>query len=491
MGFAGTKRWVLRTRDTVAMEEHLQENGGLIGSPVSKQIRLIMSSSSKPYPNYMGSAKVRTAAVLQTVKCTQMRTRSPSSNEGFYRRVLPSPPAIEFDSIQGKQLFAEAFQEGHMEGYFKLSPFYQTQSEPAYCGLASLSMVLNALGIDPGRKWKGPWRWFDECMLDCCESLEKIKSEGICLGKLACLAHFNGAKVEAFRTNQSTITDFLKYVMTCTSSEDCLVITTFYRPHLKQTGYGHISPIGGYHSGSDMVLIMDVARFKYLPHWVPLSLLWEAMDTIVETTGHRRGFMLVSRPHKEPSLLYSLGCIHETWIATAKYLLDNIPFLLKLEDFKDVQEILSVTFVSLPINFWEFIKWVEEFRRREERTSVLSREKRRLAIKDQVLGQVHETELYKHVTKWLSSKHSHQIKTTSSNDATSCDGYYLASSDILTVLLLALPPCTWSNLKDAELLKEINSLVSIGSLPCTLQKEVLNLRQHLHFLIRDLGTPTS
>nr|DAD46728.1 TPA_asm: hypothetical protein HUJ06_016665 [Nelumbo nucifera] len=35
-----------------------------------------------------------------------------------------------------------------MEGYFKLSPFYQTQSEPAYCGLASLSMVLNALGID-------------------------------------------------------------------------------------------------------------------------------------------------------------------------------------------------------------------------------------------------------------------------------------------------------------------------------------------------------
>nr|DAD46730.1 TPA_asm: hypothetical protein HUJ06_016667 [Nelumbo nucifera] len=165
--------------------------------------------------------------------------------------------------------------------------------------------------------------------------------------------------------------------------------------------------------------------------------------------------------------------------------------LIISKDFKDVQEILSVTFVSLPINFWEFIKWVEEFRRREERTSVLSREKRRLAIKDQVLGQVHETELYKHVTKWLSSKHSHQIKTTSSNDATSCDGYYLASSDILTVLLLALPPCTWSNLKDAELLKEINSLVSIGSLPCTLQKEVLNLRQHLHFLIRDLGTPTS
>lgn len=32
--------------------------------------------------------------------------------------------------------------------------------------------VLNALAIDPGRTWKGPWRWFDESMLECCEPLE-------------------------------------------------------------------------------------------------------------------------------------------------------------------------------------------------------------------------------------------------------------------------------------------------------------------------------
>ena len=42
-----------------------------------------------------------------------------------------------------------------MEGFFKLISYFQTQSEPAYCGLASLSVVLNALSIDPGRKWKG------------------------------------------------------------------------------------------------------------------------------------------------------------------------------------------------------------------------------------------------------------------------------------------------------------------------------------------------
>lgn len=39
-----------------------------------------------------------------------------------------------------------------------------------------------------------------------------------------------------------------------------------------------------------MVLILDVARFKYPPHWVPLSLLWEAMDTVDEATGRHRGY---------------------------------------------------------------------------------------------------------------------------------------------------------------------------------------------------------
>jgi len=54
-----------------------------------------------------------------------------------------------------QKLFGEALERGTMQGFFKLISYYQTQSEPAYCGLATLSVVLNALAIDPGRKWKG------------------------------------------------------------------------------------------------------------------------------------------------------------------------------------------------------------------------------------------------------------------------------------------------------------------------------------------------
>ncbi|KAJ0963725.1 hypothetical protein J5N97_028847 [Dioscorea zingiberensis] len=484
---------------------------------------------------------------------------------GLYRRILPSPPAIEFASSEGKELFSEALQSGTMEGFFRLISYFQTQSEPAYCGLASLSVVLNALSIDPGRKWKGPWRWFDESMLDCCEPLERVKAEGITFGKVACLAHCAGAKVEAFRTTQSTIDDFRNHVKKCASSEDCHLITSYHRKHFKQTGTGHFSPIGGYHAGSDMALILDVARFKYPPHWVPVSLLWEAMDTIDETTGHPRGFMLISRL-QTPSLLYTLSCKHENWISTAKFLTEDVPNLLKSDDLKSVPEVLSLIFESLPANAGEFIKWIAEVRRQEENGSSLSKEeKARIAVKEEVLKQVHETELFKFVTNCIYSASSQCENLSSLSDKDSlpeiaanvcCQGAEIlagglgaragfcckatcvrclksngddpttiisgtvvsghneqgvdvlvpsspkntsercnscpcsivvkhpASNDILTVLLLALPPQTWIGIKDEKLSSEIQALVSDENLPVVLREEVLHLRRQLHFLKR-------
>ena len=69
----------------------------------------------------------------------------------FYRRPLPSPPATAFSSEQGRRRFREALADGTADGAFRLLEQFRTQDEPAYCGLATLVMVLNALEVDPQR----------------------------------------------------------------------------------------------------------------------------------------------------------------------------------------------------------------------------------------------------------------------------------------------------------------------------------------------------
>eukprot|EP00039_Didymoeca_costata_P008622 m.114323 g.114323 ORF g.114323 m.114323 type:complete len:187 (+) comp14161_c0_seq3:83-643(+) len=118
--------------------------------------------------------------------------------KSFHKRELPAP-AIDFTSEDGRQIFAQAFGEGNMVNFFLLVAQFRTQDEPAFCGLGSLAMVLNALNIDPKRIWKGNWRWFHEEMLDCCEPLDVIKEKGITFMKLVCLGRCNNADVDYFK----------------------------------------------------------------------------------------------------------------------------------------------------------------------------------------------------------------------------------------------------------------------------------------------------
>ncbi len=72
-------------------------------------------------------------------------------------------------------------------------------------------------------------------------------------------------------------------------------VAQYSRSVLGQTGDGHFSPIGGYNVQEDMVLVFDVARFKYPPHWVKLPLLVEAMCTKDASNGRTRGYAVMSR----------------------------------------------------------------------------------------------------------------------------------------------------------------------------------------------------
>jgi hypothetical protein len=124
----------------------------------------------------------------------------------FYRRKLPVS-SIRYDSPQGMALFGSSFAAGCANAHFHLMAQFHTQTEPSYCGLGTLAMMLNALAIDPKRVWKGVWRWFDETLLDCCKPLNEVMIEGINLEEFVCLARCNGASAVLVRPNLASVSD--------------------------------------------------------------------------------------------------------------------------------------------------------------------------------------------------------------------------------------------------------------------------------------------
>ena len=86
------------------------------------------------------------------------------------------------------------------------------------------------------------------------------------------------------------------------------MIAAYDRSALDQTGSGHFSPIGGYFDAKDMVLVLDVARFKYPPHWISAERLWKAMLPIDPTTGRSRGWIYLRRRAQGVSLGFTLSC---------------------------------------------------------------------------------------------------------------------------------------------------------------------------------------
>ena len=89
---------------------------------------------------------------------------------------------------------------GTIENYFKLAEQFTTQADPAYCGPASLIMILNSHQIDPNKNWKGIWRWYSEDLLHC--TSPDILKNGMSLEEISQLARCNGLHTMSFRPKE-------------------------------------------------------------------------------------------------------------------------------------------------------------------------------------------------------------------------------------------------------------------------------------------------
>jgi hypothetical protein len=122
---------------------------GRLVSKLTAAARYLLSPLSRIIENDSSRASMKKLASLpRYIHHSFFSTTTRSIQNTFHKRPLPAS-LIALSSAQGKLIFKQALNLGGLEGYFPLSEQFITQSEPSFCSISSLAMVLNALNHDP------------------------------------------------------------------------------------------------------------------------------------------------------------------------------------------------------------------------------------------------------------------------------------------------------------------------------------------------------
>lgn len=219
-----------------------------------------------------------------------------------HAETLPLPEsAIGLASPQGRALLlgAEASND-----YFPLSMHFTTQDNPAYCGPATIAMVLNAMNIPrPTSKLTLGLGMFDQKNIFT-PAAEAVKSAdaivnppyGMTLDEFAGVLAAHDLNVELVHASDTNLDSFRRTAIEQLADSDHFMIVNYLRKAIGQEAGGHISPLAAYDQDTDRFLILDVSRYKYPPVWIEAAQLFDAMNTEDSDNGNKtRGYVSVSR----------------------------------------------------------------------------------------------------------------------------------------------------------------------------------------------------
>ena len=217
-----------------------------------------------------------------------------------HAQTLPLPDnLIDLRSGQGEQLLHDS---DASEAFIPLTSNFVTQKTQAYCGVASMVMVLNALQLPaPAVPEYDPYHTFTQDNLldeqtDQILPREVLAKQGMTLDQLGGILAAQPVAVEVHHAANSTVDTFRSTARDHLANEGEFVIINYLRKAIGQERGDHISPLAAYDAETDRFLILDVSRYKYPPVWVTAPDLFNAMNT-VDTDNHdqTRGYVLVKR----------------------------------------------------------------------------------------------------------------------------------------------------------------------------------------------------
>ena len=221
---------------------------------------------------------------------------------GAQAETLPLPDSvIGLTTTEGQALLVGA--EARND-YFPLSIHFTTQDNPAYCGPASIAMVLNALDVPrPASDMTLGLGMFDQDNIFT-PAAEAVKPAaaivsppyGMTLDELGGIFAAHDLRVVVVHAADSDLDAFRNTAIAQLADDDHFILVNYLRKEIGQEAGGHISPLGAYDEDTDRFLILDVSRYKYPPVWVEADALFAAMNTVDSDNNDRtRGYVSVGK----------------------------------------------------------------------------------------------------------------------------------------------------------------------------------------------------
>ena len=165
-----------------------------------------------------------------------------------------------------------------------------------------MCIVLNGLECSPTEKQsEKDFTETDFWTYDMSKSLDEsvVRRQGMTLAQCTeLLNNASGICATGRTTDETGLEEFRKKVQHAMSCKERQIIVNYHMETLGQLAglSGHISPLAAYSRSEDVVLLMDVWP-ETRECWVPIDILWKAMDTEDRATdpSTKRGFIVVNK----------------------------------------------------------------------------------------------------------------------------------------------------------------------------------------------------
>ena len=219
--------------------------------------------------------------------------QSPAAESAF-----SEPAVVYWDSAEGRTIRARMPADAD---YWQLAPNFSAQITQSYCSVASAITVLNSMPIaKPVDPTYAPYPYFTQRnfftpAVAKVISPQTVLAMGMTREEMAETLSRQGVKATSIAGDTFTEESLRALLKKALGDDGQFVLANYYRASLGQVGGGHWSALAAYDAQSDSVLILDVAKYKYPPAWVSISLLRQAIATTDTTSNKARGLVVVSK----------------------------------------------------------------------------------------------------------------------------------------------------------------------------------------------------